>query len=60
MRGRFFSGPTRMNLDLHVYALAEPIEDGYQPVNGETVKLYVANAGKVRMIDTGTALGLAG
>lgn len=49
----------RTNVDPHVYAPAQLIEHDHQTVNGEAVKLYVANAGKVRMIDTGTGLGLA-
>lgn len=48
-----------MNVDLHVYVLAELVEHGHQTVNGETVKLHVANASKVRVTDTGTTLGLA-
>ena len=39
--------------------LAELVEYGHQTVNGEAVKLHVANAGKVRMADTGATLGLA-
>ena len=38
-----------MNVDLHVYVLAEFVEHGHQPVNGEAAKLHVANAGKVRV-----------
>ena len=53
MRWRFFSGPARVNVDLHVYVLAKLIEHGHQPVNGEAAKLHVTNAGKVRMADTG-------
>ena len=48
-----------MNLDLHFHLLTEPVEYGHQTVNGEAVKLYVANAAKVRMINTGTTLSLA-
>ena len=59
MRRRFFSGHARVNVDLHVYVLAELVEHGHQTVNGEAIKLHVADAGKVRMVDTGAALGLA-
>ena len=59
MRRCFFSSPAWVNVDLHVYVLAELVEHSHQPVNGEAAKLYVANAGKVRVADTGAALGLA-
>ena len=59
MRWRFFSGRARTNIDLYVYVLAELVEHDHQTVNGEAVKLHVANAGKVRMTDTGAVLGLA-
>ncbi len=52
-------GSPRMNIDLHVYVLAELVEHGHQRVNGEAVKLYVANAAKVPMTDTGTEFSLA-
>ena len=54
----FFSSHARMNLDLHVYLLAELIEHGHRAVNGEAVKLYFANTGKVRMTDSSTTLSL--
>ena len=59
MRRRFFSSPTRVNVDLHVYVLAELVEHSHQPVNGEAAKLHVANTGKVRVADAGAALSLA-
>ena len=55
MRRCFFSSPAWVNVDLHVYVLAEFVEHSHQPVNGEAAKLHVANAGKVRMADTGAA-----
>ena len=45
--------------DRNTVWLAELVEHGHQTINGEVVKLHVANAGKVRMADTGAALGLA-
>ena len=48
-RRRFVSSSTRVNVDLHVYVLAEFVEHGHQPVNGEAAKLHVTNAGKVRV-----------
>ena len=51
MRWRLLSGRARTNIDLYVYVLAELVEHGHQTVNGEAVKLHVANAGKVRMTD---------
>ena len=48
-----------MNIDLHVYVLAELVEHGHQRVNGEAVKLYVANGAKIGMTDTGTEFSLA-
>ena len=59
MRRYFFGGRTRMNADPHVHSPAQLIEHDHQTVNGEAVKLYVANAAKVRVTDTGTGLGLA-
>ena len=47
-RRRFVSSSTRVNVDLHVYVLAELVEHGHQPGMGEAAKLHVANAGKVR------------
>ena len=55
----FSSGHARVNVDLHIHVLAELVEYGHQTVNSEAVKLHVADAGKVRMADTGAALGLA-
>ena len=55
----FFSGHARMHVDLHVYLVSKLVEHSHQTVNGEAVKLYVTNAGKVRMTDTATILSLA-
>ncbi len=54
----FFSGHARMHVDLHVYLVSKLVEHSHQTVNGEAVKLYVTNAGKVRMTDTATILSL--
>lgn len=54
-----FSGYVRMNIDLHVYLLAKLVEDRHETVNGEALKLYSPNAGKLRMTDAGPILSLS-
>ena len=53
-----FSNHARMNVDLHVYLLAELVQHGHEAVDREAVKLHFANARKVRMTDAGTTLSV--
>lgn len=47
-----------MNVDPHVYLPAELVKHGHEAIDREAVKLHIADAGKVRMADTGSCLGL--